>query len=130
MLLRFITSFLLLTLFFPVGVFGAKVHSCEMKSNAPLASCCQRVENERSGVEGVAKWTHHCSKELLADALQPAAVGQKIQIDALQLMDAGIGITPSKHTFAEIHEVYFTRVLSYGAGGTPSVFLRICSFLI
>jgi len=130
MLLRFFTFFLLLTMFFPAGVFGAVEHGCGMDKSAPTMSCCQGFENNRHSVDGVAQLTHHCSQDLAPIAQPSAAVNSKIQIDTAPLAEIGIVSIFFQRLTANPLQTYFIRVMSHPPGEAAPVFLRTCSFLI
>lgn len=131
MLLRLLTSLLLVSLLFPAGVFGAVVHRCQRGLKLPVStsSCCQAAANSRAASGGIVQLEHHCQKEA-APASQLATVNPKLQIDAAHTVESGI-LSVASLRLAH-HSLGFSPfpAMTRPVGGGPPVFLRTCSFLI
>lgn len=130
MFLRLMTSLLVLTVVFPVGIFGASLHRCEMDSSVRVSSCCEGTAKVSPPSDGLMQMSHQCSDVSAPSDIQPATVGQKSQIDPLFSADVSIVSASSIRISTQTCKVLTLPDFSHRPASCTPVFLRTCSFLI
>jgi hypothetical protein len=131
MLLRFLTSLLVLVILFPSGVFGGVMHRCGMfdRARATTPPCCQGKAYELPSRAGIVQLGHHC-QTAMAPVSPVATVNPRLEVDAGAHLAADLPHVPLLRPMALTFQNLLTRTNPHARGGGVPVFLRTCSFLI
>ena len=130
MLTRVFTLLLLVTLFFPGGVFGAFAHPCQPTDQLSRVSCCQGAKSKQLVQSPYRQLSHRCDIDLMASGQQLATTGQKNLIDDAQSTDDVLYVPCSLHPFESLRTLISIGLHLHPSGNGPPAFLRNCSFLI
>jgi hypothetical protein len=127
---RFFTLLLLVTLFFPGGVFGAFAHRCQPTDQLSRVSCCQGAKSQQPAQDLYKHLSHRCDIDLTTSGQQLAISGHKNLVDDVQATDAVLATCYSLHPLESPRTITAIDLHLHRPGDGPPAFLRNCSFLI